>query len=222
MTYSLKDVPQSVMRIKFCGFRRTQDVQAAVAAGVDAIGLVFYPPSPRSVDAALAQTLVAYVPAFVSIVALVVNISDDELIHIANTVPFDVIQFHGDESASECQRQATLVGKRWIKALRIDASRHDAQAITQMVNEYHAKGAVSILLDAYHADKFGGTGERFDWSIIPEHTSLPIILAGGLTPENAALTKQLPIHAVDVSGGIESAKGVKDIDKMQAFIAAVR
>lgn len=208
-------------QVKFCGLTRPQDVRAAVCAGADAIGLVFYPPSPRAVDVLQAKQLVANIPAFVSVVALVVNIDDDTLIKIAQAVNFDIIQFHGDETADECQRQATLVSKRWIKAVRVDVSRYDAEGIQKIIDDYHAKGAASILLDAYHADKFGGTGERFDWSIIPKQSSLPIILAGGLTPNNVALTRQLPIYAVDVSGGIESAKGIKDIDKMKAFMKAV-
>ena len=207
-------------QVKFCGL--TQDVSAAVCAGADAIGLVFYPPSPRAVDVLQAKQLVANIPAFVSVVALVVNIDDDMLIKIAQAVSFDIIQFHGDETADECQRQEVLVNKRWIKAVRVDALRYDAKGIQKIIDDYHAKGAASILLDAYHADKFGGTGERFDWSIIPKQSSLPIILAGGLTPNNVALTRQLPIYAVDVSGGIELAKGIKDFDKMKAFIEAVR
>ncbi|AZQ93088.1 phosphoribosylanthranilate isomerase [Moraxella catarrhalis] len=209
-------------QVKFCGLTRPQDVNAAVCAGADAIGLVFYPPSPRAVDVLQAKQLVANIPAFVSVVALVVNIDDDMLIKIAQAVSFDIIQFHGDETADECQRQAALVNKRWIKAVRVDALRYDAKGIQKIIDDYHAKGAASILLDAYHADKFGGTGERFDWSIIPKQSSLPIILAGGLTPNNVALTRQLPIYAVDVSGGIELAKGIKDFDKMKAFIEAVR
>ncbi|WP_163597658.1 phosphoribosylanthranilate isomerase [Moraxella catarrhalis] len=208
-------------QVKFCGLTRPQDVSVAVCAGADAIGLVFYPPSPRAVDVLQAKQLVANIPAFVSVVALVVNIDDDTLIKIAQAVNFDIIQFHGDETADECQRQATLVSKRWIKAVRVDASRYDTEGVQKIIDDYHAKGAASILLDAYHADKFGGTGERFDWSIIPKQSSLPIILAGGLTPNNVALTRQLPIYAVDVSGGIESAKGIKDIDKMKAFMKAV-
>lgn len=209
-------------QVKFCGLTRPQDVNAAVCAGADAIGLVFYPPSPRAVDILQAKQLVANIPAFVSIVALVVNIDDDTLIKIAQAVNFDIIQFHGDETADECQRQAALVSKRWIKAVRVDALRYDAKGIQKIIDDYHAKGAASILLDAYHADKFGGTGERFDWSIIPKQSPLPIILAGGLTPNNVALTRQLPIYALDVSGGIELAKGIKDFDKMKAFIEAVR
>ncbi|MFC0820651.1 phosphoribosylanthranilate isomerase [Moraxella marmotae] len=205
-------------KVKFCGLTRPADVAAAVQAGADAIGLVFYPPSPRAVDIAQAKTLASGVPAFVSVVALVVNISDEQLVEIANAVPFDIIQFHGDETAADCQRQAKLVNKRWIKALRIDATCHDAAKIFAMTEQFAQAGAAAILLDAYHADKFGGTGERFDWSLIDGDLPLPVILAGGLTVENVAQTADLPIYAVDVSGGIEQAHGIKDAQKMQDFI----
>lgn len=204
-------------KIKYCGLTRSEDIQQAVALGVDAIGLVFYPPSPRAVSIEQASQLVVHIPAFVSTVALVVNISDDELVKIAKSAAFDVIQFHGDESPDECRRQAKLINKRWIKALRIDATRHTPASITSLITEYQTAGASSILLDAYHADKFGGTGERFDWSLIPADSPLPIILAGGLTPDNVAMTANLPIYALDVSGGIESDKGIKDADKMAKF-----
>ncbi|WP_294034869.1 phosphoribosylanthranilate isomerase [uncultured Moraxella sp.] len=205
-------------KIKYCGLTRSEDIQQAVALGVDAIGLVFYPPSPRAVSVEQASQLVVHIPAFVSTVALVVNISDDELVKIAKSVVFDVIQFHGDESPDECRRQAKLINKRWIKALRIDATRHTPASITSLIAEYQTAGASSILLDAYHADKFGGTGERFDWLLIPADSPLPIILAGGLTPDNVAMTANLPIYALDVSGGIESDKGIKDADMMAAFM----
>ncbi|VEG12797.1 phosphoribosylanthranilate isomerase [Moraxella cuniculi] len=211
-----------MIKIKFCGLTRRADVQAAVAAGADAIGLVFYPKSPRAVSVAQAAELVQAVPAFVSTVALVVNIDDEQLQHIFQALPLDLIQFHGDESPEQCQRQAALVGRRWIKALRINAALHDEQSIGAMIDELAAAGASAVLLDAYHADKFGGTGERFDWSIIPKQASLPIILAGGLTPENVSLAAQLAIYAVDVSGGIEADKGIKDADKMQRFVANLR
>ncbi len=204
-------------KLKYCGLTRHEDIQQAVALGVDAIGLVFYPPSPRAVSIEQAKQLAQAVPAFTSLVALVVNISDDELKTIARSVAVDVIQFHGDESPDECQRQASLVNKRWIKALRIDATRHTPTSILALIREYQMAGASSILLDAYHADKFGGTGERFDWSLIPTDSPLPIILAGGLTPDNVAMTADLPVYALDVSGGIESAKGIKNAHKMAEF-----
>ncbi|SJM72424.1 phosphoribosylanthranilate isomerase [Psychrobacter piechaudii] len=210
------------MQVKFCGFTQASDVQQAIELGADALGFVFYPPSPRAVTAEQAKSLVQQVPAFVSVVALVVNMQPSELVALANSVEFDVIQFHGDESAEQCQQLAKSVNKRWVKALRINQDTHDLQSIQSQIKDYAQAGASSILLDAYHKDAYGGTGERFDWSLIPKDSALPIILAGGLTPDNIGDTLKLPIQAVDVSGGIESAKGIKDAGKMAAFIRAVK
>ena len=210
------------MQVKFCGFTQASDVQQAIELGADALGFVFYPPSPRAVTAEQAKSLVQQVPAFVSVVALVVNMQPSELVALANSVDFDVIQFHGDESAEQCQQLAKSVNKRWVKALRINQDIHDLQSIQSQIKDYAQAGASSILLDAYHKDAYGGTGERFDWSLIPKDSALPIILAGGLTPDNIGDTLKLPIQAVDVSGGIESAKGIKDAGKMAAFIRAVK
>ena len=210
------------MQVKFCGFTQASDVQQAIELGADALGFVFYPPSPRAVTAEQAKSLLQQVPAFVSVVALVVNIQPSELVALANSVDFDVIQFHGDESAEQCQQLAKSVNKRWVKALRINQDIHDLQSIQSQIKDYAQAGASSILLDAYHKDAYGGTGERFDWSLIPKDSALPIILAGGLTPDNIGDTLKLPIQAVDVSGGIESAKGIKDAGKMAAFIRAVK
>ncbi|WP_296202338.1 phosphoribosylanthranilate isomerase [Psychrobacter sp. UBA3962] len=210
------------MQVKFCGFTQASDVQQAIELGADALGFVFYPPSPRAVTAEQAKSLLQQVPAFVSVVALVVNIQPSELVALADSVDFDVIQFHGDESAEQCQQLARSVNKRWVKALRINQDTHDLQNIQSQIKDYAQAGASSILLDAYHKDAYGGTGERFDWSLIPKDSALPIILAGGLTPDNIGDTLKLPIQAVDVSGGIESAKGIKDAGKMAAFIRAVK
>lgn len=210
------------MQVKFCGFTQASDVQQAIELGADALGFVFYPPSPRAVTAEQAKSLLQQVPAFVSVVALVVNMQPSELVALANSVDFDVIQFHGDESAEQCQQLAKSVNKRWVKALRINQDIHDLQSIQSQIKDYAQAGASSILLDAYHKDAYGGTGERFDWSLIPKDSALPIILAGGLTPDNIGDTLKLPIQAVDVSGGIESAKGIKDAGKMAAFIRAVK
>ena len=210
------------MQVKFCGFTQASDVQQAIELGADALGFVFYPPSPRAVTAEQAQNLVQQVPAFVTVVALVVNIQPSELLALADSVDFDVIQFHGDESAEQCQQLAKSVNKRWVKALRINQDTHDLQSIQSQIKDYAQAGASSILLDAYHKDAYGGTGERFDWLLIPKDSALPIILAGGLTPDNIGETLKLPIQAVDVSGGIESAKGIKDAGKMAAFIRAVK
>ena len=210
------------MHVKFCGFTQLSDVQNAAQLGVDAVGLVFYPPSPRAVTLVQAQTLSAALPAFVSVVALVVNMSQDELIELANNVSFDIIQFHGDETPDQCQQLASAVNKRWIKALRISAEQDTPDSVSIQIEQFAAAGASSILLDAYHQHKYGGTGARFDWNLIPQKSSLPIILAGGLDVENIAATLELPIYAVDVSGGIEHDKGKKDATKMRAFMKAVK
>ena len=210
------------MHVKFCGFTQPSDIKIAAQLGVDAVGLVFYPPSPRAVTIEQAQLLSASLPAFISVVALVVNMSQDELVKLANRVSFDIIQFHGDETPEQCQQLARAVNKRWIKALRINAEQHTAASVSAEINEFAAAGANSILLDAYHPHKYGGTGARFDWNLLPQDSSLPIILAGGLDPDNVVATLELPIYAVDVSGGIESNKGKKDAAKMCAFMKAVK
>ena len=210
------------MHVKFCGFTQLDDIKTAVQLNVDAVGLVFYPPSPRAVTIEQAQTLSVAVPAFINVVALVVNITEDELITLANNVAFDVIQFHGDESPEQCCQLASAVNKRWIKALRINAEQDTTASVSSQIDRFAAAGASSILLDAYHQHKYGGTGARFDWSLIPRNSSLPIVLAGGLDADNVAATVELPIYAVDVSGGIEIDKGKKDPAKMRAFMKAVK
>ncbi len=210
------------MQVKFCGFTQVADMQAAIALGVDAVGLVFYPPSPRAVTATQAQTLVTVIPAFVSVVALVVNMASDELRKLANNVTFDIIQFHGDESPEQCQQLANSVNKRWIKALRVNTEQDTLTSVQTQIEAFATAGASSILLDAYQPNKYGGTGARFDWSLIPPNSPLPIILAGGLDAQNVQSTADLPIYGVDVSGGIESAKGIKDAAKMRGFMKAVK
>ncbi|CAN6959799.1 N-(5'-phosphoribosyl)anthranilate isomerase [Psychrobacter okhotskensis] len=210
------------MHVKFCGFTQLSDIKTAAQLGVDAVGLVFYPPSPRAVTIEQAKTLSAAVPAFVSVVALVVNMQREALIELADNVAFDIIQFHGDESPEQCQQLAAAVNKRWIKALRINTEHDTPDSVSAQIESFARAGASSILLDAYHQHKYGGTGARFDWSLIPQHSSLPIILAGGLDADNVATTLELPIYAVDVSGGIEAAKGKKDAAKMRAFMKAVK
>ena len=210
------------MHVKFCGFTQLSDIQTAAQLGADAVGLVFYPPSPRAVTIEQAQTLSAAVPAFVSVVALVVNMPEDELVSLANSVPFDIIQFHGDETPEQCQQLAGMVNKRWIKALRINAQQDTPDSVRAQIASFAVAGASSILLDAYHQDAYGGTGQRFDWSLIPYNSALPIILAGGLDADNVAATLEMPIYGVDVSGGIERGKGKKDAAKMRAFMKAVK
>ena len=210
------------MHVKFCGFTQLADIRIATRLGVDAIGLVFYPPSPRSVTIAQAQNLLAEVPAFTSVVALVVNMDSKDLMELADKVAFDIIQFHGDESPEHCQLLAESVNKRWIKALRINNELDTVESVKAQIDQFASAGASSILLDAYNPQKYGGTGDKFNWNLVPQESALPIILAGGLDADNVVATLDLPIYAVDVSGGIESAKGKKDTDKMRGFMKAVK
>lgn len=203
----------TAVRVKICGITRVEDALAAAAAGADAIGLVFYADSPRAVGVEQARAIIAALPPFVTTVGLFVDAGRDELAHILASVPLDLLQFHGDESAEQCEG----FGRPYIKALRVRAG----DDIVARVADY--PGAQGILLDAYVEGVPGGTGEAFDWSLIPQGLSKPLILAGGLRPDNvAAAVAQVRPYAVDVSGGVEASKGIKDAQKVGAFIRAAR
>lgn len=186
---------------------------AAAAAGADAIGLVFYAKSPRAVDIEQARAILAALPPFVTTVGLFVDAELSELERILASVPLDLLQFHGDESVQQCE----AFGRPYIKALRVKAG----DDIAAQVARYPS--AQGILLDAYVEGVPGGTGEAFDWSLIPQALSKPLILAGGLRPDNVAeAVSRVRPYAVDVSGGVEASKGVKDVEKVGAFIRAAR
>ncbi|MGE8351098.1 MAG: phosphoribosylanthranilate isomerase [Pseudomonas protegens] len=203
----------SAVRSKICGITRIEDALAAVAAGADAIGLVFYAKSPRAVSVQQARAIIAALPPFVTTVGLFVNASRCELGEILDAVPLDLLQFHGDESAVDCEGYH----RPYIKALRVKAG-DDIAAACQAYPR-----ASGILLDTYVEGVPGGTGEAFDWSLVPRGLSKPIILAGGLSAQNVAeaIARVRP-YAVDVSGGVEQSKGIKDSAKIQAFMQAVR
>ena len=199
-------------RVKFCGFTRVEDAVFAARLGVDAIGLVFYPPSPRHVEIEQAIRIVNALPAFTSVVALFVDEQEARIRDVLAQVPIDCLQFHGDEPAEACR----VYGKRYIKALRMQ----DGIDIDALALHYH--DAAGLLLDAYHPGAKGGTGCQFDWELIPEQCGLPVILAGGLDETNAKQAVQtLRPYALDVSSGVESEKGVKNSLKMAAFIKQV-
>ncbi|CAI8950763.1 MULTISPECIES: phosphoribosylanthranilate isomerase [Pseudomonas] len=203
----------SAVRSKICGITRIEDALAAVEAGADAIGFVFYAKSPRAVSAQQARAIIRALPPFVTTVGLFVNASRCELGEILDAVPLDLLQFHGDESAQECEGWH----RPYIKALRVKAGDDIAAA----VDAYPS--ASGVLLDTYVEGVPGGTGEAFDWSLIPQQLSKPLILAGGLTPDNVAdAVARVKPYAVDVSGGVEASKGIKDHAKIRAFIDAVR
>ena len=199
-------------RVKICGITRVEDALAAVNAGADAIGLVFYAPSPRCVTIAQAQQIVAALPPFVSVVALFVNALTAEIETILAQVRIDIVQFHGDETPAQCQQ----INLPYYKAIRVKAESN----LLQYALEFES--AKALLLDTYTEAAFGGTGHVFDWNLIPKNMTKPVILAGGLVPENVALAiRQVRPYAVDVSGGVEQSKGVKDSAKIAAFMHAV-
>jgi phosphoribosylanthranilate isomerase len=199
-------------RIKICGFTRVEDAVFAARLGVDAIGLVFYPPSPRNVHINQANEIVNALPAFVSVVALFVDEQESVIQKVLEQVPIDCLQFHGDESPEACR----VYGKRYLKAVRMQ----EGMDVTELAKQYH--DADGLLLDAYHPGVKGGTGNRFDWGLIPKWCDLPMILAGGLDATNVkvAIEKVRP-YALDVSSGVETIKGMKDKEKIAAFMSAV-
>lgn len=203
----------SAVRSKICGITRVEDALAAAAAGADAIGLVFYAKSPRAVSVEQAQQIIAALPPFVTTVGLFVDMPRPELQQILAQVPLDLLQFHGDESVGQCEGY----GRPYIKALRVKAGDDIAAQIAQYPS------ASGVLLDTFVEGVPGGTGLAFDWSLVPAELPKPVILAGGLTPDNVATAiDRVRPYAVDISGGVESAKGIKDADKVRAFIRAAR
>ncbi|WP_427927561.1 phosphoribosylanthranilate isomerase [Acinetobacter guillouiae] len=208
-------------RAKICGITRPQDIQAAVQAGVDAIGFVFYEHSPRYVTIELAQQLAQLIPPYINIVGLFVNASAQDIAQVLEHVPLDIIQFHGDETAQQCQQIAQYNKRRWYKAIQIKPDANNSDIITT-IQQYQQAGASAMLLDAWHPELKGGTGHSFDWSQFPK-LDIALILAGGLKPENiedAIQTTQA--YAVDVSGGVESAKGIKDQQLVERFMQGVQ
>jgi len=200
-------------RVKICGLTREQDVQAAVQAGADAIGLVFYEPSPRYVEIELAQRLAESVPAFVTVTGLFVNAGQACIQAVLDKVRIDLLQFHGDEPATFCAQ----FSRPYIKALRVA----DDTDIAAYAEEYISSRA--LLLDTYQKGTPGGTGNAFNWDLIPRNIALPVILAGGLGPDNVAdAIRKVQPFAVDVSGGVEEDKGIKDINKIRAFMKEVQ
>jgi phosphoribosylanthranilate isomerase len=199
-------------RIKICGLTREGDVEVAVAAGADAVGFVFYPNSPRFVTAERAAKLSRLIPPFVTITALFVNATPEEIETVLHQVPVSLLQFHGDESEKECQRWL----RPYLRAVRMKPGLDLLQYATDFAS------ARALLLDAF-VEGYGGGGQVFDWSLIPSGLPKPLVLSGGLTPENvgAAIRRVRPA-AVDVSSGVEVSKGIKDVAKIAAFVAAVR
>lgn len=199
-------------RVKICGITRIEDAHAAVDAGADALGFVFYAKSPRAVSIADAAAIISELPAFITSVALFVDAEPEFIQRVIDETQVDLLQFHGSETAQQCSQYA----RPYIKALRM---RPDLDLNQQMLAYASARG---VLLDAYTPGIPGGTGEQFDWSRIPVALASEITLAGGLDCSNvAAAIRQVRPYAVDVSGGVEAAKGIKDAKKVEQFIAEV-
>lgn len=207
------DIQLPVVRSKICGITRIEDARVAVDAGADAIGLVFYAPSPRAVSVSQARQIIAALPPFITTVGLFVNATRCEIGEILDAVPLDALQFHGDETPDQCEGH----GRPWYKALRVKPG----DDIVAKAERY--AGASAILLDTFVAGVPGGTGEVFDWSLVPAGLPKPVILAGGLNADNVqqAIAQVRP-YAVDVSGGVEREKGIKDALAVRTFVERVR
>lgn len=197
------------VRVKICGLTSLTDALIACEAGADAIGLVFYAPSPRNVDIALARHIAENLPPFVQVVGLFVNPERDWVDQVLAAVPLDLLQFHGSEDEAFCASFA----KPYLKAFAMK----DGVDIDALMSPYHS--ARGFLLDAWHPEKPGGTGERFDWQRFPAKAQRALILAGGLSADNVAQAiAQCKPYAVDVSGGVEASPGIKSAEKVKAFI----
>ena len=200
-------------RVKICGITNLEDALMACRHGADALGFVFYEKSPRYVSSEVANSIVSQLPPFVTPVALFVDADGTLINSVISGSSRWIIQFHGSESESECFSYQ----RPYMKALRVQKG----DDVTALVNQYPSASA--MLLDAYKAGVPGGTGEVFDWSLIPDNLSKPIVLAGGLTPSNVEQAiKQIKPYAVDVSGGVELSKGIKSEPKVQEFISGAK
>lgn len=204
--------PMIRTRIKICGITRLEDGLAAAHLGADAIGLVFYAGSRRAIDITTARQVVRALPPFVTAVGLFVNADPDMVRQVLRQIPLGLLQFHGDEDPVYC----ASFGLPFIKAVPMGASA-DVEAFG-----YRFETAAGLLLDSHGGPKTGGSGQCFDWGLIPPTRSKPLILAGGLNPDNVTQAiKQIRPFGVDVSSGVESAKGIKDAGLMAAFIQSV-
>lgn len=199
--------------VKICGITRPEDALAAARAGAHAIGLVFYAPSPRHVTPARAAEIIRVLPPFVTTVGLFVDARADEVSSTLAEAPVGLLQFHGAETPEFCRQ----FKRPYVKAVRVKPG----VDLLQYARDFH--DAKALLLDAYVEGLHGGSGAAFDWSLIPRGLPLPVILSGGLTPENVMdAVRRVRPSAVDVSSGVESAKGIKDAQKIAAFIKGVR
>ncbi len=210
-----------VTRIKICGLTRDEDVLAALQLNVHALGFVFYDQSPRFIGPAQAHTLLKLIPPFVSTVGLFVNATKEYVAQTILAAPVDLLQFHGDESPEQCHLIAERVQRRFIRAVRVKSGMKGSDLLQYEAEYKQSPWFSGLLLDSF-VDSFGGGGKVFDWSIIPKELAPRVVLSGGLTEHNVgSAVNQLRPWAVDVSSGVEQAKGIKHPAKMAAFIKAV-
>ncbi len=200
-------------RVKICGIRDPRMAESAARAGADAIGLVFHPASPRAVEAEIAREIARAVPAFVTVVGLFVDAEADRVRAVLERVPLGMLQFHGDEPPEFCEG----FGRPWIRAVRV------GPGVDLLECGHRFARAAALLLDAQVPGQFGGTGTPFDWTLVPPALRRPVVLSGGLDAANvgAAIGAVKP-WAVDVSSGVESARGVKDAARIEEFVRSVR
>jgi len=201
------------MKIKICGITNPENAEKICQLNINAIGLVFYNKSPRAISISQAKEIIDSIPPFISKVGLFVN-SDPSLVdRVLNNVNIDTLQFHGSESPSDCSQ----FQMPFIKAIRMNKETN----LLMQAEEY--SDATGLLLDSFEEDSFGGTGKTFDWSLIKDKINLPIILAGGLNKDNVIKAiKMTQPYAIDISSGVESKKGIKDIEKTKEIIGIVR
>lgn len=204
-------------RVKICGITTVDDALAVTEAGADAIGLVFYDKSPRNISVDEAIQICDALPPFISVVALFMNPSSDFVYDVISAVPCDLLQFHGDESPEFCGS----FGRAYIKAVPMSRDGEDSIDFADYADQFSdAKG---FLVDSHAPGEAGGSGKTFDWDHIPSDYPSPIILAGGLNPDNvSAALSMAGVYAVDVSSGVESSPGVKDVEKINKFMQEVR
>ncbi len=199
-------------RVKICGITRPEDGAAASATGADAIGLVFYPASPRAVGLEQAVAIRRALPPFVTVVGLFVNASAETVVETAGRVHLDLLQFHGEETPSQCE----AAGLQYTEAIRVNDDTDVGEAARRFA------GAKALILDTFDDRLWGGSGRTFDWDLVPAEIALPVVVAGGLTPANVAdAILRLRPYGVDVSGGVEQSPGIKDAAKISSFIQEV-
>ena len=202
-----------MVRVKICGITRVEDALSCARLDADAIGLVFYAPSPRNVTVEQARAILAALPPFITTVGLFVDAQAAEVQAVLGQLPLEVLQFHGNEPVQYCRS----FGRPYLKALRVKPG----VDLVQYASAYF--GARALLLDAHIEGVAGGSGQTFDWSLIPPRLPLPVVLSGGLSPDNVAQgIRRIQPAAVDVSSGVEAAKGIKDAEKISAFMQGVR